>query len=253
MAWNKESVIRLSTVDSTNRYVRDEAVSLWCKSGVSDDFVVVTAEYQTAGRGQRGNIWNSNAGENLLFSILIRPGEYLKVANQFLLSQAVALALHDAMKSYGIETQLKWPNDIYVGNRKLAGVLLELDYSGVFVEQAIIGVGINVNQQKYPVMDRAPVSMKMLQGGELDTSEVLETVVEYFQRYYKELLNGNNEELMMKYTGLLLGLNEQRVFVDKDGRFEGVIEGVEGNGFLLIRRSNGMLSRYAFKEIEQPL
>ena len=250
MAWNKDSVIRLSTVDSTNRYVRDEATSLWRKSGMCDGLVVVTAEHQTAGRGQRGNIWNSNAGENLLFSILIRPGEALKVVNQFLLSQAVALSLHDAMKFYGIDTRLKWPNDIYVGNRKLAGVLVELDYSGNFVEQAIIGVGINVNQEQYPVMDRVPVSMKMLQGCDFVTGEVLETVLEHFERYYTELRNGNNEMLMEEYTRLLFGLNEQREFVDKDGCFKAAIEGVDCNGYLLVRRSDGSLSRYAFKEIE---
>ena len=253
MAWSKDNIIRLSTVDSTNRYVRDEAAALWAKSGVADGFVVVSAEHQTAGRGQRGNTWNSNAGENLLFSILIRPGETLRAAKQFLLLQAVALALHDAMKSYAIDTRLKWPNDIYVGKRKLAGVLVELDYSGSFVEQAIIGVGINVNQLLFPVMDRIPVSMKMLQGYGFVTEEVLETVIGCFERYYAELCKGNAEAITAQYTALLLGLNERCSYIDAAGPFEGVIEGVENGGHLLVRRCDGVLSRYAFKEIEQPL
>ena len=253
MAWSKDSLIRLSTVDSTNRYVRDEAATLWAKSGFADGLVVVSAEHQTAGRGQRGNTWNSNAGENLLFSILIRPGEALKVAEQFLLSQTVALALHGAMKSYDIDTRLKWPNDIYVGKRKLAGVLVELDYSGTFVEQAIIGVGINVNQVLFPVMDRIPVSMKMLQGRNFVTDEILETVIGCFERYYAELCKGNAEAITAQYTALLLGLNERCCYIDAAGPFEGVIEGVENDGHLLVRRSDGVLSRYAFKEIEQPL
>lgn len=252
MACNREYIIRLSTVDSTNRYLRDEASALWNKR-CDSCFVVVTAEHQTAGRGQRGNTWNSNAGENLLFSILVRPGETLAVSEQFVLSQAVALALHDTMLHYGIDVRLKWPNDIYVGNKKLAGVLVELDCCGAFVEQAIIGVGININQESFPVMDRIPVSMKVLQGREFVLDNVLETVLESFSNHYSILRYGDRESITTRYTELLLGLNEQCTFIDKDGRFKAVIEGVEPYGHLIVRRGDGGLSRYAFKEVEQLL
>ena len=252
MAWNSESVIRLSTVDSTNSYLRDKASALWNKRG-NGGFVAVTAEHQTAGRGQRGNCWNSNAGENLLLSILVRPGESLAVAKQFALSQAVALALHDAMLCYGIDVRLKWPNDIYAGNRKLAGVLVELDCCGAFVEQAIVGIGMNVNQELFPEMDRVPVSMKMLQGHEFVIDDVLATVLDLFGRYYDELCSGNRYILAVKYAELLLGMNEQRAYADSNGSFEAVMEGVEASGHLLLRRSDGTLSRYAFKEVEQLL
>ncbi|MBQ5895546.1 MAG: biotin--[Bacteroidaceae bacterium] len=249
MAWNNDSIIRLATVDSTNRYMRDNASELWSKHGESG-FVVVTAGHQTAGRGQRGNTWNSNAGENLLFSILARPGESLKVTEQFLLSQAVALSLHEAMLHFGIETRLKWPNDIYVGKRKLAGILLELDYAGAFVEQAIIGIGVNVNQEYFPTMDRIPVSMKILQGDEFILDDVLATILDSFERYYHELESGSKELIAEKYTRLLLGVNEQRNFVYKDGCFEGTITGVERDGHLIIERNDGNTCRYAFKEVE---
>ena len=245
-------VKRLDIVDSTNRYVRDEANTLWSKQG-GCGYVVVTAEHQTAGRGQRGNIWNSNAGENLLFSILVRPGEALAVSNQFLLSQAVALALHSAMGYYGIDTRLKWPNDIYVGNRKLAGILLEVDCCGAFVEQAIIGVGVNVNQEIFPKMDRVPVSMKILQERDFSVEDVLATILKFFEHYYTRLRSGDSETIAREYSKLLLGLGEQRAFVDSGGRFNAVIEGVEPNGHLLVRRVDGRLSSYAFKEIEQLL
>ena len=249
MAWNNESIIRLVTVDSTNRYMRDMANELWNRCG-SNGFVVVTAGHQTAGRGQRGNTWSSNAGENLLFSILVHPGETLEVSKQFLLSQAVALSIHDAMKCHGIDTLLKWPNDIYAGNRKLAGILLELDYSGAFVEQAIIGIGLNVNQENFPPMDRIPVSMKILQGHKFILDDVLATILDSFERYYHELESGNKELIAERYTGLLLGVNEQRNFVDKDGCFEGTITGVESDGQLIIHRIDGGTGRYAFKEVE---
>ena len=267
MALNKYQIVRLATVDSTNRHARDEAAALWKNRGTCD-FAVVTAGHQTAGRGQRGNTWNSNAGENLLFSILVRPGRSLEVKKQFLLSQAVSIALHDAMKCYGIDTQLKWPNDIYVGNRKLAGILLELDYAGTFVEQAIIGIGLNVNQTHFPPMDKVPVSMKMLWEAEWEKrnaerekqrekqredfilDDVLATVLDFFEHYYAELRYGNREAIAAEYKERLLGINTQHTFIDKNGCFEGVIRGVEDDGHLIIHRKDGSTGRYAFKEVE---
>ena len=252
MVWNNESIIRLATVDSTNRYMRDNASELWSKHGESG-FVVVTAGHQTAGRGQRGNTWNSNAGENLLFSILVRPGETLEVSKQFLLSQAVALSIHDAMKCHGIDTLLKWPNDIYAGNRKLAGILLELDYSGAFVEQAIIGIGLNVNQEGFPPMDRVPVSMKMLWKRDFILDDVLATILDLFEHYYTEMRFGNRDAIAAEYKRVLLGMNERHTFFDRDGHFDAVIQDVESDGHLILRRNDGSTGRYAFKEVEMVL
>ena len=252
MAWSKESIIHLTTVDSTNRYIRDEAVALWENRGTGD-FAVVTAGHQTAGRGQRGNTWNSNAGENLLFSLLVRPGETLEVSRQFLLSQAVALSIHDAMKCYGVDTRLKWPNDIYAGSRKLAGILLELDYSGAFVEQAIIGIGLNVNQENFPPMDRVPVSMKMLRKRDFILDDVLATILDLFEHYYTEMRFGNRDAIAAEYKRVLLGMNERHTFIDRDGHFDAVIQDVESDGHLILRRNDGSTGRYAFKEVEMVL
>lgn len=259
MALNKYQIVRLATVDSTNRHARDEAAALWKNRGTCD-FAVVTAGHQTAGRGQRGNTWNSNAGENLLFSILVRPSGSLEVKKQFLLSQAVAIALHDAMKCYGIDTQLKWPNDIYVGNRKLAGILLELDYAGAFVEQAIIGIGLNVNQTHFPPMDKVPVSMKMLWKAEREKQredfildDVLATVLDFFEHYYTEMRFGNRDAIAAEYKRVLLGMNERHTFIDRDGHFVAVIQDIESDGHLILRRNDGSTGRYAFKEVEMVL
>ena len=244
------TVKHLDVVDSTNRYLRDGADNLWTDG---KDIVAVTAVRQTAGRGQRGNVWSSKEGENLLLSMLVRPGSSLEVANQFLLSQAVAVSLHAAMKCYGIDTRLKWPNDIYVGNRKLAGILVELDYSGAFVEQAIVGIGLNVNQTEFPPMDRVPVSMKMLLGKDIPVEDVLRDVLFHFSHYYQEMRCGCKETVFAAYRELLFGLGEERHFVDAQGPFMATIEGTEPDGHLLLRRSDGTLSRYAFKEVEQPM
>ena len=243
---------RLDVIDSTNRYARDEAVSLWREAG-DKDLVAVTARHQTAGRGQRGNVWNSLAGENLLLTLVVRPGQSLQVCRQFLLSQAVAVAIHSAMARYGIDARLKWPNDIYVGNRKLAGILVELDYSGSCVEQAIIGIGLNVNQSDFPAMDRVPVSMKMLLGKEFTIDDVLRDVIECFSHYYARICTGDADAVATEYQELLLGIGEERHFIDSQGPFMATIEGIEPDGHLLLRRSDGTLSRYAFKEVEQPM
>ncbi len=242
-------VRHLETVDSTNRYARDESSALWLAAG-NGDIVAVTAGHQTAGRGQRGNSWQSGAGENLLLTLLVRPGCPLGVTSQFLLSQATALAVHSAMKRYGIDTKVKWPNDIYAGERKLAGILIELDYSGKFAEQAIIGIGLNVNQIEFPVMERVPVSMKMLCGKEFEVSDVLGEVLRSFINYSSILNSGDCETLASMYSSLLFGLGEERCFVDPGGAFKAVVEGVEPSGHLLLRREDGTLTRYAFKEVE---
>lgn len=245
------AIKRLDAVDSTNRYLRDEADNLWVGG---KEIVAVTAQHQTAGRGQRGNVWQSQNGCNLLMSILVRPGNSLEAKRQFLLSQAIAVSIHSAMKCYGIETRLKWPNDIYVGNRKLAGILVELDYSGAFVEQAIIGIGLNVNQTEFQPMERVPVSMKMLLGKDIPVEDVLRDVLCNFSNYYAEMRWGNSGLIAAEYQALLLGFGEQCKFVDCNGcSFEAVMEGIEPTGHLLLRHVNGTLSRYAFKEVEMQL
>lgn len=241
----------LDVVDSTNRYVRDEAVRLW-NEAAGKDFAAVVAEHQTAGRGQRGNSWQSQRGENLLLSIIVRPGSLLEVSRQFLLSQAAALSLHSAMNRYGIDTRLKWPNDIYAGNRKLAGILVELDYSGRYVEQAVIGIGLNVNQVCFPEMDRVPVSMRMLLDSCFPVYEVMDRVLGAFEYYYGRM-QADAEAVAAEYRELLLGMGEQRMFTDSSGCFAAVIEGVEPGGRLQLRRSDGTLSSYAFKEIEMQM
>lgn len=245
------AIKHLDVVDSTNRYLRDEAGNLWVGG---EDVVAVTARHQTSGRGQRGNVWQSQSGCNLLMSILVRPGNSLEAKNQFLLSQAVALSAHSAMACYGIETRLKWPNDIYVGNRKLAGILVEVDYSGAFVEQAIIGIGLNVNQTEFSPMERVPVSMKMLLGKDIPVEDVLRDLLCNFSKYYADMRWDAQDAIAADYKALLLGFGEQCKFVDCNGcSFDAVMEGVEPTGHLLLRHVNGTLSRYAFKEVEMLL
>lgn len=239
--------LRLDVVDSTNRYVRDEACRLKTDARGAE-IIAVTAKAQTEGRGQRGNRWFSQPGENMLLSIFVEP-HFLAPARQFVLSQAIALAVCDTMLQYGIKVKLKWPNDIYVGKGKLAGILVELDYESDYIAKAIIGVGLNVNQIEFAPIDRLPISMKMLLGKAFDVNTVTDTLLLSFVRRYSWIKN-NDSHLADEYKASLLGWGVPLLYKDVSGTFEAVIEDVEPDGHLLLRSNDGNLRRYAFKEVE---
>lgn len=128
---------------------------------------IVWAERQTAGRGQRGHSWTSPEGENLTFTLVLEP-VFLPVGEQFLLSEAVTLALTDTFAAFGIDARIKWTNDIYVGDKKLVGILIEHSYSGPTLARTIAGIGINVNQRAFDPALPNPVSMAVASGRTFD-------------------------------------------------------------------------------------
>lgn len=140
---------------------------------------VLCARSQTAGRGQRGNTWQSEPGKNLTFSLMLRPRR-LKATDAFLLSMLVSNGIVDALAPLlpGLEVEVKWPNDIYVGNGKLAGILIENSLSGPYIERSVVGVGLNVNQASFPPMSLHPVSMAMISGRNFDLEDVLNVVAD---------------------------------------------------------------------------
>lgn len=240
--------IHLDVIDSTNRYARDEydeIRALACDAAI----MAVTADTQTAGRGQRGNRWFSQPGENILLSIIVEP-YFLSPTRQFVLSQAIALAVRDTIAQYGIIAQLKWPNDIYVGKGKLAGILVELDYESDYIAKAIIGVGLNVNQIEFTPMERLPVSMRLLRGRVFDVNVVINSLLQSFAHRFSQIKECNSS-LDGEYKQSLIGWRQPMNYKDALGDFEAVIEDVESDGHLLLRcTTDGSLRRYAFKEVE---
>ena len=147
---------------------------------------IVWAERQTAGRGQRGHTWTSPEGENLTFSMVLEP-RFLPVGEQFLLSEAVTLALTDTFAAYGIDTHIKWTNDIYVGDRKLVGILIEHNHAGASLSRTIAGIGINVNQTAFDPALPNPVSLAQAGGRKFNRSRLLETFLVRCLRRYAQL------------------------------------------------------------------
>ncbi|MDR0546159.1 MAG: biotin--[acetyl-CoA-carboxylase] ligase, partial [Dysgonamonadaceae bacterium] len=193
------NIIRLNSIDSTNRYLNDLAAQQNLEEGTT-----AITQQQSAGRGQRGNSWESEAGKNLTFSTLLYPG-FLPVSQHFLLSEAVALAVCDALNAL-LENlplphsfRIKWPNDIYYENRKIAGILIENELTGATIEHSIIGIGLNINQTQFSDTLPNPISLKQITGQNADLDGLLETVLKNIMQRYGQLKSGKTNLVRANY------------------------------------------------------
>lgn len=211
---------------------------------------VIVAERQTAGRGQRGHTWLSPEGENLTFTLVVEP-KFLAARDQFLISEATALALCDTFRRFEIETRIKWTNDIYYEARKLVGILIEHFYSGAQLRRTLIGIGININQTAFDPSLPNPVSMRQILGRKLDREEVLSAFIASFTARYEALKQGHHTAIAADYTAQLYRLHREQRFRLPDGEeFIATIEGVEPDGVLLLRHADQVVRGYRFKEVE---
>ena len=220
------------------------------------EMTVVTAEFQTSGRGQAGNHWESAARQNLLFSIKIHPTA-LPPANIFTLSEAIALAVRDAvdtaLKESGAANHtvtVKWPNDIYVDDSKIAGILIENELQGRTISRAIIGIGLNVNQQEFLSDAPNPVSLLQLTGKEHERQFILAHIISIFTSLYAEIQSHNYTSIHETYLQHLYRRSGIHGFRDADGSFQASISEVEPDGHISLSDTDGRIRRYAFKEVE---
>lgn len=246
------SRINLSTVDSTNLFVREMLESERTGQVVSADalpgFTLVVADDQTKGRGQQGNSWETERGKNLTFSLLCHP-IFIPATRQFLLSQCMAVAVRQTLSQYVTGVTVKWPNDIYVGEEKISGTLIECDLQGRSIANCIIGVGINVNQRVFRSDAPNPTSLRLLTGQEHDREEILSSVMKNFQTGYQKLMEGNGEEVRQQYMEHLYRREGFHRYSDVRGEFMAEIAEVEPTGHLHLRFGNGNVVRYEFKEV----
>ncbi len=211
---------------------------------------VVWSDSQSSGRGQRGHSWHSAVGENITFSVVLHP-EFLPIIEQFLLSEVVTLAIVDTMAEYGIECRIKWTNDLYAGDGKLAGVLIEHSLSTTTIARTIVGIGLNVNQAEFPDDLPNPVSMTQLRGIRFDRREVLESFVRNLERWYSLLESGQKSLVESSYRELMYHRDELHTYALPSGeRFQATIRGVRPSGELRLEHTDGTIREYAFKEVE---
>ena len=237
-------LIKLDATDSTNAYLKDLLVSQNPPDGT-----VVQTEWQKKGRGQLGREWHSDRGKNLTISILKRF-DTLSVSNQFILSIITSLAIVDVLKKYHVPNiRVKWPNDILSGKQKICGILLENIVKGALLKAAVIGIGLNVNQDHFPSGLNA-TSIKMLTGSESALDDVLEDLMKALEGRFKQLIAEPIETAQTAYEELLFGRGEKVKFnIIEGGSFSATIIGIDTNGRLKVKKSDGTTAAYGFNEI----
>lgn len=240
---NKIKLIRLNEVDSTNAWLRNYTPS------EEEELTIVTAEHQTAGKGQGKNTWESNPGENLLFSVRFKP-KNIAANRQFILSQAMALAIAHSLRMYIGDVHIKWPNDIYWHDHKLGGTLIECKLSGKMVKDCIIGIGIDVNQQEFENLTKNPISLFQITGREIDREELLKSIVDDFIHYMMLIDDGYGDNIMQEYCERLYRATGYHSYKDGDGEFYARFISIEPSGHLILMDEDGMHRRYAFKEVK---
>lgn len=244
-------MIELDEVDSTNNYLRHLETK--------DDhrMTLVTAEFQTAGRGAGTNHWESARGENLLLSLCIHPTN-LPARRMFAISEATALAVADSLNTflpngeYADKALVKWPNDIYYADCKVAGMLIENDLQGARVLRSTIGIGININQRRFLSDAPNPRSLADIVGHDVERQLVLKQFIDRFTHYFEQIENGQEDTLDTlheSYKSRLYRFGEEHTYSDKDGTFRAMLTDVEPSGHLILRDTQGILRRYAFKEV----
>ncbi|TCO10569.1 biotin--[acetyl-CoA-carboxylase] ligase [Natronoflexus pectinivorans] len=213
------------------------------------EFSAVIAGYQTAGRGQGENRWESEKGKNLTFSLVLKP-HGLEVPNHFRITQVVSLAIIDWLNAHIKNASIKWPNDIYAGDLKMVGMLIENSLAGKEVVTSVVGIGLNLNQEKFISGAPNPISLKMITGKEYDVEEVFQECMQHIMsRYLHWLENGDDEILHRQYFQNLYRNNGVFLFRDNTGEFSAQIREIEPDGHLVLETSSGM-KRFAFKEVE---
>jgi BirA family biotin operon repressor/biotin-[acetyl-CoA-carboxylase] ligase len=209
---------------------------------------VVYTMSQTKGRGMGKNVWLAEDNKNLLFSLIVFPE--LKAESHFSLSMIVSLAICEYLILKGVEAKIKWPNDIWVQNKKLAGILIENSIMGDRIKSSVIGVGLNLNQTNFPSEIPNPVSLSQLTENSYTIDNEIVTISNLINNAIASLSKNEFLSIRTNYFSKLYRYNEPSKFKSHDRVFEGTIISVNQTGHLVVKESAGNISEFYFKEIE---
>ena len=232
------------SLPSTNQYC--ELLDL----SQTEEFSVIYARQQTAGIGQRGNCWNSQPNKNLTFSLILKP-TFLPAAEQYMLTKVVSLGITDCLQSLipgGNIIKIKWPNDIYINDHKVCGILISNKLSRTHLSASIVGIGLNVNQTEFPSWVPNPISLKQITGEELFLRPLLENIVQAIQTRYRQLPT-NPDILDQEYLSRLLRLHQPARYLYHGEAITATIQGVNQYGHLLLTTSEGRPLTCQLKEL----
>ncbi|MFT3992832.1 MAG: biotin--[acetyl-CoA-carboxylase] ligase [Dysgonomonas sp.] len=237
--------IHLEETESTNNYIKNELLT----ESKEDDIIIVSTDHQTAGKGQRGNNWESEKGKNLTFSILFHPTD-IEANQQFIISQFTSLAIKDTLSQYTKDISIKWPNDIYWKNKKICGILIENSLIDTTIASSIIGIGLNINQTEFTNKAPNPISLKQITGNDYDLDKVLHEVIDRISLYYNKIDKNGSEDIAKRYKNSLFRHEGYHTYNDGTHNFMARIKDIEPSGLLVLEMEDGSVHKYAFKEIK---
>lgn len=213
----------------------------------ADEGSVVICNHQTKGKGQRGNVWQSKPGENLTFSLVLRP-DFMDISEQFYLNMSISNSIRRLLQEYVPQLKVKWPNDLFVpGFGKVVGVLIENTFSGKEWEFAVVGIGININQLDFE-SDKAS-SIRSITGSEFDLEELFRLLITQIEQGYIQLKKGKWKEIKAEYLMHLYRMNSWADYSANGEQFSGKIVGISADGKLEMELENEEKALFGLKEI----
>ena len=238
------NIIKLDAIDSTNNYLK----KIILNEGIND-YTVVTAKFQTQGKGQLGTEWESEYSKNLICSVYKKEIN-IKVQDQFVISALVSLALIKTLRKVNLSNMhIKWPNDIMSDNKKICGILIENIVKENYIKDTVIGIGLNVNQTIFNNLPNA-ASIKNLIGTTCSIDEILKDLVKNVKYYFNELDKSSINSIFEKYEDALFRINKPSTFKNSNGEvFSGYIKGVSRSGKLNVMLEDNLVESYDLKEI----
>jgi BirA family transcriptional regulator, biotin operon repressor / biotin---[acetyl-CoA-carboxylase] ligase len=239
-----QRIVKLDSVESTNDYV-----SGLLKEMKPEEGSIYSSLFQSAGKGTDQNKWESEKGMNLLFSLILYPS-FLPVEDQFLISKAVSLGIANYIQAKTNHIKIKWPNDIYYKNKKLAGILIENSIKGSNLNSSIIGIGFNLNQAEFKSDVPNPVSLHQITNKTYSIDQELVKIRTNIRFFYDKLKAGKFEEINREYLKCLYRFNEIHEFKTGDEIFKASIIGINKYGHLQLKTENNEIREYGFKETE---
>ena len=241
-----KKTVRLPEVDSTNRYFMD-----WLSREKPDEGTLVITDCQTSGKGMDGTVWESEPGQNLTFSFVLYP-DFLAPDAQFYLNKIVALGLADMVSELTdrqVSIRIKWPNDIYIDDRKLAGTLIQNGIKGSSIEYSVVGIGMNINQEIFSGNAPNPVSLIMISGNDYDLEFVLNKILDKIWLRYDLLKKGSKKEIDEDYLNCLYRYQQLADYVYKGNSVRAKITGVNRYGQLILEIPGEKIIECDMKEI----
>lgn len=214
----------------------------------TEQYTVVTAFNQCGGRGQGENRWSSSAGKNLTFSLLLRP--MIDASSHFYLNMCISLGIKKALERHIDRIKIKWPNDIYVNDSKLCGILIESTIKSTAIIRSVVGIGINIEQKKWEDWVPNPISLSMCGVQNIDKDTLMREIITSIHDMLSMLLDGEKEKISALYHDVMYRKDTVALYNDINGTFEGVIQGVDEGGRLIIKDYvTGEEKLYMFKEV----